>query len=792
MSKPDDIQKSWKSLANALHAGVVVLSQDGHILFANKQAATIFRKNQSELIGEVFSLPYRQQGQQEIEIPFYDEKKNVIAEMTVDKGAWAGKPAWIVTLHDITERKTMEAKLRIDAKVFTCAHEGILITDKEGVIQSVNQAMLELTGYTEAEIINQKANILRSGIQTAAFYKDMYKQLNEQGFWQGEIINKHKDDSLHPMFLSISTIEDDFGDVTHYASTMYDLTKLKEQQQKIEYIAQYDEMTDLPNHILLLDRIKQAMASSKRQNSHFILAYIDLDDLNTINEQYGRKIGDKYLSKLAKRYKTVIPQGDTIARISGDDFVAVFNDVSNNDKDFLVINQMIDMMSRPIYINGKEIKVSASIGITEFPQEASVDAEQLIRQASQAMTKAKTFGKNQVVFFDLQSEKKEISRHQRLKEIKQALHKNEFRLHYQPKVNMKTGEIIGLEALLRWQHPEHGLLLPGSFLPILTSDPLAISVNEWVLEHVFEQMSQWQADHRFLNVSINMSAEHILSNHFIPYLKKLFKQYNHISPECIELELLESSEIAEFKKTANVIQQCRQIGVDFAFDDFGTGYSSLTYLKQLPITTLKIDQSFILNLFNNPKDILILESIFNLSKSFHLKVIAEGIETLEHGLLLTQLGCVYGQGFAIARPMPASDLLNWIDNWELPQMWARKKTVPVQFIELVYMLVEAKAWKNKFKEKDIHFIQPGTLPERLDNWLHKKGQIFLEGQSARQELLQKLQEELSHSIKNIETDENSKNTAWLSLQTQLTKLIKILESIIDESLDNKKVKSSNN
>jgi diguanylate cyclase (GGDEF)-like protein/PAS domain S-box-containing protein len=572
-------------------------------------------------------------------------------------------------LTDITERKQAEAKLQLAASVFVNAGEGITITDTQGTIVDVNAAFTRITGYSRELAIGQNPRILKSGRQDSAFYEEMWRSLTEQGHWSGEIWNRHQDGGEYAELLTISVVLDAAGAVQHYVGLFSDITVIKNHQSQLEYIAHFDALTNLPNRVLLADRLQQAMVQMQRRGQQLAVIYLDLDGFKTINDLHGHETGDRVLIALTQRLKLTLREGDTLARLGGDEFVAVLSDLESTSACLPLVNRLLETAAQPMQVGDLNLQVSVSIGVTVFPQTHDIDADQLLRQADQAMYQAKVAGKNRYQIFDAEQDSSIRVHHESLERIRLALAHQEFVLHYQPKVNMRSGRVVGAEALIRWQHPEKGLLAPALFLSVIEDHQLAVDLGEWVIDAAMHQIEFWHAAGLDLPVSINVGARQLQQSDFMKRLQATLARHPQVRPGCIELEILETSALADMAQVSRVIEECAQIGVKFALDDFGTGYSSLTYLKRLRVATLKIDQSFVRHMLDDPDDLAILQGVIGLAAAFKREVIAEGVETVAHGTALLQLGCMLAQGYGIARPMPALLMAAWAAAWQPDAAW---------------------------------------------------------------------------------------------------------------------------
>jgi len=575
----------------------------------------------------------------------------------------------LIVLFDITEREHAKDKLQLAASVFTHALEGILITTPDGTIIDVNQAFTRITGYDRKEVIDQKSSILSSGRHDSNFYSTMWKALKEQGAWQGEIWNRRKNGEIFVELQTISSVKDTQGNIQQYVALFSDITASKEHQSQLEHIAHFDALTNLPNRVLLADRLKQAMVQAQRRHQQVAVAYLDLDGFKAINDHHGHVVGDQVLTALATRMKNALREGDTLARMGGDEFVAVLIDLPDVSASTPLLTRLLAAAALPVHLDDLTVQASASVGVTYYPQAQDIDADQLLRQADQAMYQAKVAGKNRFFAFDAAQDSSKRVHHESLERIRLALENHELVLHYQPKVNMRSGKLMGVEALIRWQHPEQGLLAPATFLPVIEDDPLAVAVGEWVIDRALTQMAVWHQVGLDLTVSVNIGARQLQQSDFVARLRTILAQHADVQPARLELEVLETSALADMAQVSQVIEDCAQMGVKFALDDFGTGYSSLTYLKNLRVALLKIDQSFVRDMLVDPDDLAILQGVIGLAVAFNREVIAEGVETVAHGTALLRLGCELAQGYGIARPMPPEQLPAWAAQWRPDDAW---------------------------------------------------------------------------------------------------------------------------
>ncbi|PHS70606.1 MAG: diguanylate cyclase [Methylophaga sp.] len=610
------------------------------------------------------------------------------------------------------ENRAADEKLQLSARVFSDTHEGIIITDANARIIDVNPAFSDITGYNLDDIIGQHGHLFRSDKHSPEFYDDIWQITNKQGHWQGEVWNRKKNGQSFPALYTISLLKDDAGTTLHYVILFTDITESKQQQQTLESIAHYDVLTQLPNRTLFADRFSQAIAHSNRNESMFAICFLDLDNFKPVNDGYGHDTGDQLLIEVAARIQANIREEDTVSRQGGDEFTLLLRDIESFTHCELMIQRIHASLSQPYLIDGHSHKISTSTGITMFPLDDS-DLDTLLRHADQAMYQAKLSGKNHYRLYNALDDQQTIHKLSRLQEIQQALINNEFCLYYQPKINMKTGDVFGAEALIRWQHPEKGLVPPFDFLPDIENTDLEIQVGNWVINEALAQLNTWRKQDIMFEVSVNISSHHLQSPTFHDELNTALAKYPKVKSKYFQLEILESSALGDLTTISNIVKSCRHtLGVNIALDDFGTGYSSLTHLRNLPAQTIKIDRSFVKDILDDPNDYTLIKGVIGLAHSFNRNVIAEGVETTEHGLMLLTLGCEQAQGFGIARPMPADDIKPWLLNYSPNLEWiayaSKKKSIQDRRIKL-FKLVSTQ-WITAFHNN----IQ--SSPEDVESW----------------------------------------------------------------------------
>ncbi|SEI77780.1 PAS domain S-box-containing protein/diguanylate cyclase (GGDEF) domain-containing protein [Allopseudospirillum japonicum] len=673
-----------KTLINTSRDGIVILDLEGKVVEANPSFAYMLGYSLAEL--SQMNAADWQYGADQSQVRAFIEglRRNsrtfesqhkrkdgstYAVEISANSVHWEGETLVYCICRDISERQEADERLRLAASVFTHAHEGILITDHQNRVIDVNPTFCEITGYSRNEILGRDPSFLKSGHQNPLFYRHMWQTLHEEGFWRGEIWNRRKNGEVYAELLTISVVYGSDQSINHYVGIFSDITQLKQHQQHLEQLAHYDALTDLPNRVLLADRLQRALAQTRRTQTQMAVCYMDLDGFKPVNDTYGHEAGDYLLVEVARRLKNHMRGSDTVARLGGDEFVLLLCDLEHLHDCEQALERLLAIISQPYLLhNGELAYVTASIGLTIFPDD-DADADTLLRHADQAMYQAKQAGRNGYHLFDPEQDRKVHAHQEALNRIAQAIENYEFCLYYQPKVNMREGRVIGAEALVRWQDPQRGLVSPGEFLPLIEEHPLSVSLGEWILEEAIRQLHIWRQQGLQLTISINIAGRHLQQRGFCEHLARLLKCYPDVCPQQVELEIVETSALADIQYVSDVIDQCRKLGVTFALDDFGTGYSSLTYLKRLPADVLKIDQSFVRDMLKDPEDMAIIEGVIGLSRTFGRQVIAEGVESMEHGQHLIRLGCELGQGYGIAKPMPAQELPTWIANYAPEQGW---------------------------------------------------------------------------------------------------------------------------
>ncbi len=549
-------------------------------------------------------------------------------------------------------------------------HAIVSITDKQGIIIYVNELFCKISGYSQKELIGKNHRILKSNNQPESLFRDIWETISNGNVWHGNIQNKAKNGLCYWVHSTIVPMLDENGTPEKYIAIRTDISESKLQEEMLEKLAHFDILTGLPNRRLFINRFNQAISYAKRTNTMLALCFIDLDNFKPVNDMYGHDIGDKLLVEVSARIKQTIRNEDTVSRQGGDEFALLLGNLNTPFHSEKILERLNLLIAKPYIIDSHTINISASIGVVLYPLDDE-DLDIMMRYADQAMYDAKLAGRNGYQFFNAEQNKKVIEKQSKLSEIKRAIKNNEFKLYYQPKINMKTGKIFGVEALIRWIHPVEGLIPPLDFLPFIDSTDLELTIGGWVMNEAITQLDTWHQQGVKIEVSINVSSYHLQSERFFSQLKSAFEKYPDVAPHYLQLEVLESSALSDINAISDNIKKCQDIlGITVALDDFGTGYSSLTHLRNLSADVIKIDQSFVLNMLEDRDDLVLIKGIISLAKAFKCKVIAEGVETAEHGVLLMRIGCDSAQGYGIAKPMPADEIPHWIVQYSPDEAWS--------------------------------------------------------------------------------------------------------------------------
>jgi diguanylate cyclase (GGDEF)-like protein/PAS domain S-box-containing protein len=551
--------------------------------------------------------------------------------------------------------KENRERLRQAAAVFDCTREGVLVTDAKGLIVHVNRAFMEITGYRLDDVMGQQPSLFKSGRHSSGFYQQMFQTLGRTGEWSGEIWNRRKSGEIYPQWQTIRAVQDDLGHVSHYVAVFSDISAIKHSERELAHLAHHDPLTDLPNRLLFTDRAEQALASAQVHKRGCALLLLDLDHFKIINDSLGHNVGDQLLKLVGERLKALFGPGVTLARLGGDEFAVLAESCPQVAQAAGVAQRMLDAMKQPFIFDGHQLFISASIGISLFPSDA-LSAEQLLRNADSALFKAKSVGREGYALYTEELTAHAQNRVEIAGELRRALDRHELRVYYQPVHDLQDSRLIGVEALVRWEHPERGLVPPGDFIPIAERTGLIADIDAWVLDQSCRQMCQWLADGAPLSfIAVNVSSRLFARRELYEQVAQVLHDTG-LDPAFLELEVTESAVMDDPEVALEQLHRLRELGLRLAIDDFGTGYSSLLRLKRLPVQKLKIDQGFVAGLPWDEDDAAIVRVVIALAKSMGMQVHAEGIEQVEQARFLLEHACDLGQGYWFGRPVPAVEI----------------------------------------------------------------------------------------------------------------------------------------
>ncbi len=556
---------------------------------------------------------------------------------------------------EIVQRKQAEQSLRLSAKVFESNSEAIMITDAAQTIVMVNQAFTAITGYLADEVVGQRPTILSSGRHDQNFYREFWQLLNENDFWRGEVWNKRKNGEIFPEWVTISVLRDEQAKITHYVAVYLDITERKKEEDRVMYLANYDVLTELPNRYLLSDRLEQALSHALRNQARVVVMFIDLDRFKNINDSLGHDVGDTLLKLVASRLKTCLRRSDTIARQGGDEFVAVLTELDSADEAIFVAEKMIESLQANFSIDEYQLSITPSIGISIYPEDGETSVE-LLRNADLAMYRAKDSGRNNFQFYAPEMNVKAVQRLTLENGLRSAIDEQQLMVYYQPKVNVLSGKMTGMEALLRWKHPVMGFVSPAVFIPIAEESGLINEIGNWVLRQSCLQARLWQAQgFEIVPIAVNLSVRQLKQSNFGGQVINILRD-SGLDARYLALEITESMLMDMGAMGISTLERLRAAGIHLSLDDFGTGYSSLSRLKTLPFDVLKIDQSFVRDIATDPDDANIVSATAVLAHALGLLVTAEGVETQEQLDFIKSLNCEEYQGYLFSRPVPADEV----------------------------------------------------------------------------------------------------------------------------------------
>ncbi len=663
-------EEKYRATMNATQVGVFIL-QDQKFRFVNACLTGMFGYTEEELVdlrgpldlvvpeqhaGLVDTMRRRAAGEpgQPYELTGLRRDGSTFPLMVLGQPTVLnGRPASVGTLVDLSAQRRAEARVELAARVFECTQESIVITDPAGCIVSVNAAFSEMTGYPAAEAVGRHTRFLGSGRHPPQFFANLWRRLEHEGRWQGELWNRRRNGEVYPVWMSINAYRDASGSVLNYIGIASDISERHAAQERIRQLAYYDPLTRLPNRTLLQDRAGQLLATAEREQAGAALLFVDLDHFKTINDSLGHSIGDRLLVKIAARIERCLRRTDTVARLGGDEFVVLLGETAAEAAGD-VARKIIEAVSHPCRVDQHVLTVTPSIGISLYPRDGH-DFESLLKHADTAMYRAKESGRNAYQFFASEMNVAALERLVLENSLRLGLERGEFVLHYQPQVDARSGRIVGAEALVRWKHPEIGMVAPGRFIPVAETCGLIGPLGDWVLHEACRQNLAWQAAGLPpIRMAVNISSVQFRGGRLEETVRRTLDATG-LSPEWLELELTEGLLMSDASATVDTLCRLSATGLRLAIDDFGTGYSNLSYLKRFPIDKLKIDQSFVRDIVTDPDDWAIASAVISMGHSLRLSVIAEGVERVEQLEMLRRQGCDEIQGYHFSPPVAADD-----------------------------------------------------------------------------------------------------------------------------------------
>ena len=563
--------------------------------------------------------------------------------------------------HDITEQRELEAQQRLAASVFEASYDGIMLTDASNRVMHINPSFTRITGYSLEDMTAGAATLFEQDSESGDALP-LPAGPDSPAHWQGECTVRRRNGSRCALLLSVSVIRDERGQVQHHAIILTDISHIKRHEAELRQRALYDPLTRIPNRQLFSELLGRAMAAANRGNTMLAVCYLDLDGFKQVNDTLGHAAGDRLLVEMGRRMALVIRSCDVVARLGGDEFALMITGLHQPLECTEILDRVLAAIDTPVRLEGHQARVSASIGVAVYPEDAG-DGQTLMRYADKAMYEAKKQGKRRYVFFEPALHLQDQERHQLYDELRRALVNGEFLLHFQPKIDLFSRNMMGVEALLRWQHPQKGMLTPADFLPAVLDSDMEFELGQWVIRQLLQQMSTWLEAGQDYHASFNVSAGQLLHDDFCSNLQYLLELYPAVESKRLELEFQESAVGSDVQLVAGVLERCRELGLSISLDNFGAGYASLVHLKSLPVDIIKIDRRFITDLLTSPTDASMVEGVVQLAAALSMVVVAEGMEVPELGERLQQLGCHYVQGYGISHPMPAEAIAGWLSEW---------------------------------------------------------------------------------------------------------------------------------
>jgi diguanylate cyclase (GGDEF)-like protein/PAS domain S-box-containing protein len=653
------------------HNGIVITDANGIIQFTNPAVTTITGYSIREVVGKHMSLFFAEKHEFLFPVGFdqwkgtprfrgrHGETLKVLLTISVVKNEEEEITNYLGVFSKQNVLNDHEEQLYLASAIFNNTVEGIMITDRSGRIQKINPAFETVTGYLAEDVIGKKPSILSSGRHDGEFYLHMWASIHETGRWQGEIWNRRKNGEIYLQWLTITAIKESTGQIRGYAGIFTDITEHKFFEERIAHQSGHDSLTGLQNRSLFHEQLTSVLDQAQHMNTWAALVFLDLDRFKSINDSLGHSVGDQILQAVSERLQSAVREGDTVARMGGDEFSILLSPIKNVEDAALKVRNIVQSFEQPLVVGNQEFFLTTSMGISLYPLDGN-DPETLLKNADTAMYSAKEKGGNTYQFYTSDMNEKALERLVLESNLHKALERDEFLVYYQPKVDLKTNQIVGTEALIRWRHPELGMISPVDFIPLAEETGLIIPIGEWVLRTACKQNKAWQdAGYKPIQVAVNLSGRQFQQENLVETIARILEETG-LDPQYLELEITENIAMSDGNRVIETLNELRCLGLTLSIDDFGTGYSSLSYLSRFPIDTLKIDRSFVRHVTTKDDHAAIVKAVISLAKGLNLKVIAEGVDEIEQVEFLKMLHCNEMQGYLFSPPIPSQALENYL------------------------------------------------------------------------------------------------------------------------------------
>ncbi|ADR19452.1 sensor domain-containing protein [Calditerrivibrio nitroreducens] len=742
-------EKLTREITDSLKDFLIVLDEKGKVIYYNPSVIKFFKDidNFTEKLEYIISSSDQQIS---IEVDgdsktFYLHKNDVIIS--------GKKEATVILLLDITEKITLSEKFKLAYDIIRHNLSGIVVTDLNGIILDVNDAFTKITGYERNEVIGKKTSILKSGVHDDKFYTNIWENVSNRGIWEGEIWNKRKNNEIYPEYLSIFTIKDENGKPKYFVGNFIEISEIKKYEEKLELLAYYNEVTKLPNKKFFIEKLRNFINDNKGKD--IAVCYLDLDGFKKFLDKYGLEVSNKIINQISNRIMPILKKSDILGHFDEDIFViATIVDDTKELEGYLEKIQFA--IFRPITVDGVVWKFTCSIGVTIYPEDND-NPDELVRHAQQAVFQAKNRGKNRIVFFDTIMSKQLAIKREKLAMIERGLKNKEFILYLQPKFNVEKKEVVGAEVLVRWVHPTHGLIPPSEFIPYISNSDIEVEFDKYIVSRAFECIDYLYSKGLKVKLSINVSPNALLNEELIEFIRGTLLTELKEKSSMIEIEIIESTSITDLNKASEILGEFNKIGFGISVDDFGTGYASLDYIKALPIDTVKIDRTFVVDMLSDPTNLNVTEVVILLAKAFNKEIVAEGVENIETASALYKLGCNIFQGYLIAKPLPIEDFVDMyhkLNNMSISQViddYFKNKEV-IEIYSAVNAFSRIINLLHYYGTHDFDQNSFDRLYFNLMSWLRNKGVSYYKKKEMYEQIIEEMLNTKDHIEKVLKND----------------------------------------